>query len=130
MNEHENKDPAAPIVAIDFDGVIVDECWPEIGPLVPGAVWAVQAIDRAGNWIVINTCRSGRLADEAKAFLVRNDIPFDAFNENLDHRSQRFGGDCRKISADVYIDDRNLGGFPGWQATLIQLIENRSVMTP
>ena len=124
MNGH-SKHPNAPIAAVDFDGVIVEERWPEIGQLMPGAVEAMQAIHRAGWWIVINTCRAGRLAEEARAFLLDAGIPFDRFNENLEHRSQRFGSDSRKISADVYIDDRNLGGFPGWPVVLEQLLADK-----
>jgi len=127
LSEHRSKDPLARIVAIDFDGVVVAERWPEIGPIVPGAVEAIKAIDRAGYWVIINTCRSGELAEQARAFLIDSGIPFDAFNENLDHRCERFGGDCRKISADVYIDDRNLGGFPGWSAVLETLLTGDEV---
>ena len=103
-------------ISIDFDGVIVEERWPEIGKLLPYAISTIRALYSAGHRIIINTCREGEMAEAVKAFLAKYDIPYTAFNENLPDRVERYGGNCRKISADVYIDDRNLGGFPGWPA--------------
>ena len=111
------KDPAAPVVAIDFDGVIVEEAWPAIGPPIPLAAEAIRALDAAGYWIIVNTCREADqpTGQDALAYLATVGIPFDAYNVNLPHRIARFGGDARKISADLYVDDRNFpGGFDGW----------------
>ena len=34
-------------------------------------------------------------------------LEFDAVNENLPEINELFGGDCRKIYADVYLDDKS-----------------------
>ena len=112
------KSEDAKVVAIDFDGVIVKEAWPSIGKLLPGAVQAMRRINARGFWIIVHSCRAGKHQDEAIAFLRDKGVPFDAFNANLEHRTSKYGSDCRKMSADVYVDDRNLGGFPGWPAVL------------
>lgn len=103
------------IFAIDFDGTIVMHRFPEIGPEVPGAGRAIRGLHAAGHNIIIWTCRT--LArpqpgiEEMIVWLKRNDVPYDAINCNM------FGAtfySMPKIYADVYIDDRNFGGFPGW----------------
>lgn len=104
------------IIAIDFDGVIVTDCFPEIGtPLIdmPGVM---NRLYNKGHILIINTCRSGKYAGEAKTALHEMNIPYHYFNENCPKRTAEYGQDCRKISADLYIDDKNLGGFPGWLA--------------
>ena len=98
------------IIAVDFDGTIVENGrWPEIGALIPGAADALRILRSRGHKIIINSCRCGASERLMVLFLVANHIPFDAVNENLPERIAAFGGDCRKISADVYIDDKGLG---------------------
>lgn len=105
-------------LAIDFDGTIVEERWPEIGPLVPGAVDGIKALFTDGHYLILNTCRKGPLLADAREFLRCKDLLglFEAVNRNSPRRIRQFGSDVRKISADLYIDDRNLGGLPagGW----------------
>lgn len=110
------------ILAVDFDGTICEDGhWPEIGPLIPGAATALRILHFRGHKIVINSCRSGAPERLMKQFLVENHIPHDAVNENLPERTLAFGGDCRKISADVYIDDKGLGCNISWSAILNEI---------
>jgi len=95
-------------VAIDFDGVIVEERYPEIGLLKPGAKETIDWLYSSGNWVIINSCRSGKMERDMVEFLQKNAIPFHVANQNLDHRITKYGGDCRKIGADLYIDDRSI----------------------
>lgn len=104
------------IIAIDFDGVIVTNRYPEIGIPLLGMLNVMDGLYDDGHTIIINTCRVGKYAEEAKAFLLNTGIPFHYFNQNHPERTAKYGEDCRKISADLYIDDKNLGGFPGWLA--------------
>lgn len=98
------------IIAVDFDGTIIENgYWPGVGPMIPDAHAALQELHRAGHKIIINSCRAGDPEREMVRWLIDNKIPFDAVNENLPERSEQFGGDCRKISADLYIDDKGLG---------------------
>jgi len=103
------KQPQDFVVAIDFDGTIVEDNYPEIGKLLPQAKESIQEIKELGTTIVIWTCRMDDKAEQAKEFLTKNEIPFDYFNENTDERKRFYGNDSRKISADIYIDDRGAG---------------------
>jgi len=101
-------------LAIDFDGTIVEEAWPEIGPLEPWALEALQALHADGHYLVLNTCRKGPLLADVREFLKAKRVYglFETINRNSPRRIREYGGDVRKLSADVYIDDRNLGGLP------------------
>lgn len=103
------------IIAIDFDGTITygDKPFPECGTIRPEAKDVMKKLKARGHKIIINTCRVFKSAENAKNYLIENDIPFDTFNENLPERIAEFNGfDCRKISADVYFDDRAYGCAP------------------
>lgn len=99
------------IVAVDFDGTIVEHAFPEIGPLKSGAKKVLKMLHKKGGKIAIWTCRDGKHLDEMKTFLEAEGIPFDAINENVP------GVDFTtspKIYADVYIDNRAIGGLLSW----------------
>lgn len=98
------------IIVVDFDNTLYDEStWPEIGNLLPFAKETICKLDQQGHCIIINTCREGVLADDAKAALIRDGIPFKHFNENCRLRVAAYGGhDVRKIAGDVFIDDRGV----------------------
>jgi hypothetical protein len=115
------------IISIDFDGTIVEDHYPDIGKLMPGAKESVRRLHENGNLIIINTCRDGQLLLEAINFLLEHDIPFDRVNDNLPRNTREYGSNSRKVFADIYIDDRNLGGFPGWKACMA-VIEGKGVV--
>lgn len=111
------------IVAIDFDGKIVKKAWPEIGEFKPYAKSALKNIKKAGWIMILDTCRTGKYLKEAIDFLESNGIYFDLYNENHPERIKLYGSDCRKISADYYIDDQQLfGGNVGWPETENRLL--------
>ncbi len=102
-------------VAVDFDGVIHDGLYPDIGKLAPDCREVMRRLQARGAVFILSTCRTGKLLEDARQFCTVNSLPFAHYNENLASRINAFGGDSRKISADVYIDDKNVpGGFPGW----------------
>jgi ribonucleotide monophosphatase NagD (HAD superfamily) len=102
------------IIACDFDGTVVENAWPEIGPALPGAVETLQALVAAGHELIIWTCRKKRHEVDARYWLAQHGIAYARFNENSPDMIDAMSGDTRKVFAHVYIDDRNLGGFPGW----------------
>ena len=95
-------------IAVDFDGTIVTQNWPHIGDLIPGALPALQEWTARGHTIIIWTCRAGKQLDECKAWLKAHRIPYHHVNANTIERIQAYGGDTRKVSADLYIDDKAL----------------------
>lgn len=102
------------IIAIDFDGTIVKNEFPRIGPLISTAVATIRRLHSDGHRIIINTCRNGEQALAAVNFLVANNVPFDVFNDNDPVNVKQYGSNSRKIYAHCYIDDCNVGGLPSW----------------
>jgi hypothetical protein len=102
-----------PIIAIDFDGTIVENNGYEMGLVKKDAVRIIQWIHSWAD-IIIWTCRGGKDLEEARLELVFRVIPFDAINENV-HPA---GFNPKpKIFYDVLIDDKMLGGLPSWKET-------------
>jgi len=113
------------VVSIDFDGTIIqDGWWPSFGPLVKDADKYIKALRMDGHTIIINTLRKNSIAEDTMAFLHQVDIPFDYFNENVCYDIEIFG-DSRKIAADYYIDDRNIGGIPPWKSMYKTILEDQ-----
>ena len=102
-------------IAVDFDGMLVRERWPEVGEEMPGALEALRNFHADLHYLVLNTCRKGDLLREAAAWLKHRGVYglFESVNRNSRRRCAMFGGvDVRKISADVYLDDRNIPPVP------------------
>lgn len=100
------------IIAIDFDGTIVKEEWPEPGEVFPNAKKIINHLYSLGHKIIINTCRSGKYEGMAERVLKNEGIKYTWINTNEPNLIHKYGTDCRKISADIYIDNRQLGGLP------------------
>ncbi len=101
------------IIAVDFDGTIVDDRYPEIGKEKLFAFETLKALQQERHRLILWTCRGGKRLEEAVEFCRQRGIEFYAVNSNypeedFDHMPSR------KIVADLYIDDRSLGGFAGW----------------
>ena len=98
------------VIAVDFDGTICTENFPEIGQLIVAAKRTLKRFKAKGGHIIIWTCRSGQDLQEAIDFLHEYHVPYDTINENLPYRIKQYKADPRKVGADMYIDDRNPGG--------------------
>jgi len=100
-------------IAVDFDGTIVDHQYPEIGKEKLFAFQTLKELEKKGARLILWTFRTGKELDDAVEFCHKNGIEFYAVNKN--YPEEIFDNSVsRKIDADIYIDDRNLGGFPGW----------------
>jgi hypothetical protein len=94
------------IFAVDFDGVLCENKWPEIGAPLEYNLCFIKELRRLGNKVILWTCRSGLRLDHAIEWCRERGLEFDAVNENLIEAVVAFGGDTRKIYADYYIDDK------------------------
>jgi len=100
-------------IAVDFDGTIVDHEYPEIGKEKLFAFETLKELQKQGCRLILWTIRTGRELDEAVEFCRERGVEFYAVNKN--YPEEKFEEDvARKIEADIYIDDRNIGGFYEW----------------
>jgi hydroxymethylpyrimidine pyrophosphatase-like HAD family hydrolase len=100
-------------IAIDFDGTIVEHAFPEIGKEMLFAFETLKALQKKGHVLILWTFRHGKELDEAVEFCRLNGIEFYAVNKN--YPEEEWNKEVsRKIQADIFIDDRNIGGFQGW----------------
>ena len=99
------------IIAVDFDGTLCTNAWPDIGDPIEHVLKYVKEQRRAGAKIILWTNRVGKKLDDAISWCRSHGLEFDAVNENLQEIIESFGGDPRKIFANEYIDDRSV--YPG-----------------
>ncbi|GJM61308.1 MULTISPECIES: BT0820 family HAD-type phosphatase [Persicobacter] len=109
-------------IAVDFDGTIVEDQYPEIGKPMIFAFETLNELQKQGHQLILWTYRKGRPLQEAVAFCEEKGISFYAVNES--YPGEQVEGISRKIDADVFIDDRNIGGFLGWSKIWQLLNEN------
>ena len=93
------------IIAVDFDGTLFENKWPDIGEPIMEVMNYVKKEQAAGSKIILWTCRSGMELVNALYHCKKYGIVFDAVNKNLPEIIEKYGVDARKIYADVYIDD-------------------------
>lgn len=112
------------IIAVDFDGTIVEDAYPRIGKPMIFAFESLKQLQSQGHRLILWTYRSGKALEEAVEFCRENGVEFYAVNASFEEEEFNHATQSRKINADWFIDDRNLGGFPGW-GEVVQIIEKR-----
>jgi hypothetical protein len=105
-NQHRRKNMNPKIIAIDFDGCLVTNMYPEIGEPINETIDMLIAEQKAGAKVILWTCRQDDKLRAAVQWSAKHGIYLDAINENLPERIKFFGGDTRKVFADEYWDDR------------------------
>lgn len=93
------------IIAVDFDGTISLGTWPNVGAPNMPLINLLREKQSKGARLILWTNRCGELLDRAVKYCEAVGLTFDAVNENLPDMVEKFGKDCRKVYADVYIDD-------------------------
>ena len=100
------------IIAVDFDGTIVEHEYPKIGKPIPFAVDTLKLLQKEKEYrLILWTVREGALLQEAVDYCESRGLKFYAANKNFPEEEIP---SPRKINADIFIDDRNLGGLPEW----------------
>lgn len=108
-------------IAVDFDGTIVEHKYPEIGEALPGAFHTLKALSEQGHKLILWTFRDGEELEAAIEFCMENGVMFWTVNKSFpEEEFNRYVS--RKIDADIYIDDKNFGGFPGWDKIYKELV--------
>lgn len=103
------------IIAVDFDGTIVQDLYPGIGVMQPYAREVINKLHDKGHFIILWTCRAGVPLIDAVNFLLTSGVKFDQVNDHEPNNKKQYTPEARKVYADVYIDDKIVGGFPGWK---------------
>ena len=109
-------------IAIDFDGTIVENRYPGIGKPKLFAFETLRKLEDKGFMLILWTYRSGEKLQEAVDFCKEKGIEFYAVNKSYPEEEYT-ENISRKIQADIFIDDRNIGGFLGW-GKIYQLLMN------
>ena len=110
------------ILAIDFDGTIVEDAYPNIGKPQLFVFETLKRLQNDGHRLILWTYRDGKKLQEAIAFCKENGIEFYAVNKSFP--GEQFDTEkSPKIHADCFIDGRNIGGFIGW-GKIYQMLTN------
>ena len=112
-------------IAVDFDGTIVEHRYPEIGKELPFATQTLKMLIEDRHKLILWSVREGKLLDDAVEWCRKRGVEFYAVNKDFPEedlsKNQSFS---RKLKADIWIDDRNIGGLPDW-GTIYQMITER-----
>ncbi len=94
------------IIAVDFDKTLSMANWPEVGEPYEKLFKMLIEEKKGGTKIVLFTCRTGEALRKAVTFCNEQGLYFDAINDNVPTIIESYGDNPRKISADLYIDDK------------------------
>lgn len=112
------------VIAVDFDGTIVENKYPEIGNERPFATDTLKMLIQDRHQLVLWSCREGKLLEDAINWCKERGVDFWAVNKDFPEeditKNRHFS---RKLKADMFIDDRQVGGLPDW-GTIYQMITN------
>lgn len=118
------------IIAVDFDGTIVTHQYPAIGKPIPFAIESLKKLQEVDHHeLILWTVREGDLLQEAVDYCKSKGLEFYAVNSNYPEESPEHGNIPRKLNADLFIDDHNLGGLPDW-GVIYQAIHNGTHLQP
>lgn len=111
-------------IAVDFDGTIVEERYPGIGAERPFATETLKMLIRDQHRLILWTVREGKLLEDAVNWCKERGVEFYAVNKDYPEEKEEWNEHfSRKIKADMWIDDRNIGGLPDW-GQIYQMISN------
>lgn len=113
------------IISIDYDDTIVYADYPNIGTIKPHAREVINNLYNQGHFIIIWTCRSGEHESAAADYLRSLGVKFHHINENHPENIVQYDSDSRKIFADIYVDDKQLGGLPESWLTIDEVLQEQ-----
>lgn len=105
------------IIGVDFDGTIVEHRYPFIGEERPYATEVLRRLLHHRHILMLWTVREGQLLQEAMDWCRERGVEFAAVNGEWTGHFEQVGADfdpTRKPDADIFIDDKGIGGLPTW----------------
>ena len=111
-------------IAVDFDGTIVEHHYPDIGEEKPFAVQTLRMLTADHHRLILWSVREGKLLDDAVEWCRQRGIEFYAVNRDYPEETES-GNEYYsiKLKADIFIDDKNIGGLPDW-GTIYSMISH------
>jgi len=114
-------------IAVDFDGTIVEHAYPEIGKERPFAIETLKMLIADRHRLILWSVREGELLDEAVKWCRDRGVEFYAVNKDFPEEDETKNNNfSRKLKADLFIDDRNIGGLPDWGTIYRMINENKT----
>lgn len=114
-------------IAVDFDGTIVEERYPKIGSEIPFAVQTLKMLIKDHHKLILWTVREGELLEEAVEWCRQRGIEFYAVNKDYPEEDvEKNRHYSRKLKADMWIDDRSVGGLPDWGTIYRMISEHKT----
>ena len=111
------------VIAVDFDGTIVEHMYPKIGKEIAFATDTLKELIKDGHQLILWSVREDGLLQEAVDWCHRRGVDFWAVNKDYPEEERSKNNHfSRKLKADMFIDDRNVGGLPDW-GTIYQMIK-------
>lgn len=101
------------IVAMDFDGTLCTEKFPNIGEPIEEMIQLCKDIKKQGYKLILWTCREGQVLKDAVEWCKEKGIEFDAINDNIPEIKEEWNANVRKVYCDIYIDDKALNHLHG-----------------
>ena len=115
------------IIAVDFDGTIVTHEYPKIGREIPFAIDTLKRLQQSPEYqLILWTVREGKELDEALDYCRNRGLEFYAVNSNYPEEEPKHK-EPRKLKADLFLDDRNLGGLPDWGIIYRMIVSGKSL---
>lgn len=115
------------IIAVDFDGTIVEHKYPKIGSEIPFATDTLKMLIKDGHQLILWSVREGELLQEAVDWCHERGVDFWAVNKDYpEEEKEKNNHFSRKLKADFFIDDRNVGGLPEWGQIYQMISQNKT----
>ena len=108
------------VIAVDFDGTIVEHRYPEIGKEIPFATATLRQLIADGHELILWTVREGELLNDAVEYCRKRGVTFFAVNRDFEEEDGSNSDFSRKIRADLFIDDRHTGVLSMRLSTMVK----------
>ena len=116
------------VIAVDFDGTIVEHKYPKIGEEIPFATETLRMLIKEKHKLILWSVREGQLLQDAIDWCRERGVDFYAVNKDYPEEKVEYNNHfSRKIKADVWIDDLNVGGLPDW-GTIYRIITEKKTL--
>lgn len=95
------------IVAVDFDGILCKNEFPEIGRPNYEMISFIMRLQDSGIETILWTSRVDEKLADAIKWCEDRGLHFTSINDNTPNNQEEYGTNPRKVYADIYMDDRS-----------------------